>query len=391
VSTLESRLRDAYRAAADTIDPATIPGLPPSAEPHAARSRRVRLSRHLAPLAAAAAVIIVAILAALPVGVRPWHHAPTVPRHHARVVKPRPTPAASLPPFIVVDLGSSLKVFSTRTGIGVATLAAPAGQQFEDVASGGAARTFLAATGLSGSACHAFFYRFELSATGQPSRLTFLRSVPGSLPTAVAAIPGGDSYAYSTVHCGTAPPNGAIGISGPTGNRMWSYDEADDYAFSLAATADGRTLAFSVPSMSGDALLSTSSRAPTVSGASQVVQSVPVSGTLAISPDGQTLYACASDGATATLAAYSTVTGRQIRVLHQWPQPPRGHQWLQAAGFNCQVSTDPTGHFLLAAVTSDIDQPSKPATLIGFDLRSGASLTLRVHPALLFRGTQLAW
>lgn len=67
------------------------------------------------------------------------------------------------------------------------------------------------------------------------------------------------------------------------------------------------------------------------------------------------------------------------------------HQWLQAAGFNCQVSTDPTGHFLLAAVTSDIDQPSKPATLIGFDLRTGASLALPVHPALHFRGTQLAW
>lgn len=376
MSTLESRLRDAYRAAADTIDPATIPGLPPSAEPHAARPRRVRLSRHLAPLAAAAAVIVVAILAALPVGVRPWHHAPTVPRHHARVVKPRPTPAASLPPFIVVDLGSSLKVYSARTGIGVATLAAPAGQQFEDVASGGAARTFLAATGLSGSACHAYFYRFELSATGQPSRLTFLRSVPGSQPTAVAAIPGGDSYAYSTAHCDTAPPNGVIGISGPAGNRMWAYDQADDYAFSLAATADGHTLAFSVPTMSGDALLNTSSRSLSVSGASRVVQSVPVSGTLAISPDGQTLYTCE----TGTLAAYSTVTGTQIRVLRQWSPT--------TLGFTCELSTDPTGHFLLAAVAPDINRPS---TLIGFDLRTGASLTLPVHPALLFRGTQLAW
>jgi hypothetical protein len=70
----------------------------------------------------------------------------------------------------------------------------------------------------------------------------------------------------------------------------------------------------------------------------------------------------------------------QIRVLHQWP--------LHSRGFLCQVSTDPTGRFLLAAVTPDLHQPS---TLIGFDLRTSASVTLPVHPVLLFQGTQLAW
>ena len=379
---LESRLRDAYRAAADTIDPATIPGLAVSAEPRAALSWRMRLVRHLAPIAAAAAVIIVAIVTTIPLGTPPRHHAQTAPRHHPQAVKPRATPAASPPPFILVDLGSSLKVYNTRTGAGVATLTAPAGQQFEDVASGGTAQTFLAATGLSGSACHAYFYRFELSAAGQPSPLTFLRSVPGSQPTAVTAIPGGDGYAYSTAHCVTAPPNGEIGISGPAGNRTWAYDQADDYAVSLAATADGHTLAFSYPTASGDVLLNTSSSSPTVGGASQVVQSVPDSATLAISPDGGTLYACASDGVTGTLAAYSTATGAQIRVLHQWPLSSQG------SNSSCQVSADPTGRFLLAAVTPDLN---KPSTLTGFDLRTGASVTLPVHPALLFQGTQVAW
>ena len=84
------------------------------------------------------------------------------------------------------------------------------------------------------SASHAYFYRFELSPSGQPSPLTFLPFVPGSQPTALTAPPGGGSYAYSTAHCDTAPPNGEIGISGRTGNRTWAYDEADDYAFSLA-------------------------------------------------------------------------------------------------------------------------------------------------------------
>lgn len=362
MNALEDRLRDAYRALADTVDPAGVPGLAVSTNP------RLTLSRHMrfvSALAAAAAVILVAVIATIPEGISPGHH--------GRAVRTRTTVAASPPAFILVDKGSSLAVYSTRTGLGVATLTAPEGQQFEDVASGGTTRTFLAATGLAGSACHAFFYRFELSASGKPSPLTFLLSVPGSQPTAVAATPGGGSYAYSTVHCATAPPNGAIGISGPAGSRTWAYDQGDDYAVSLAASAGGHTLAFSLPSPSGNMLLNTSSRFPTVGGASRILPSMPVSATLAISPDGQSLYACA----TGTLAAYSTATGAQTRVLRRWP----------GQGV-CQVSLDPTGRFLLAAVTSDLSQPS---ALIGFDLHTGASVTLPVHPVLLFQGTQLAW
>jgi hypothetical protein len=380
VSTLENRLRDAYRAAADIIDPATIPSLAASAESRAALSQRVRFAsglsrrvRFAAPLAAAAAVTLAVVIPVLVAGTAP-------PRHHAQTVKPSATAMASppappaLPAFTLVDQGSSLKVYNTRTGAAVATLAAPAGQQFEDVASGGRSRTFLAATGLPGPACHAYFYRFELSGTGQPSPLTLLRSVPGSQPTAIAATADGGSYAFSTVHCDTAPPNGVIGISGRAGDRAWAYDEGDDYTFSLAFTADGRVLAYSVPTAPGAGLLNTRSAAATVSGASRVLSSVPVSATPAISPDGRTLYACE----TGTLAAYSTVTGTRIRVLHVWPISPQ----------NCQISTDPTGRFLLAAATADLHGPS---TLIGFDLLTGASVTLPIHPTLLFRGTQLAW
>jgi hypothetical protein len=372
VNALEDRLRDAYRAVADTIDPAAIPSLAVSTRPPATSSRWLRL---VTPLAAAAAVTLVVTVTTLAVG--------TSPRHHARTVKTRPAAAASLPAFTLVDLGSSVTVYNTRTGDGVATLKAPAGQQFEDVASGGAAGTFLAATGSSGSACHAYFYRFGLSATGQPSPLRFLRSVPGSQPTAIAATPGGGTYAYSTTHCNTAPPNGGIGISGQAGNRTWTYPTGDDYAFSLAPTADGRTLALSLFVGYGpgqqDVLLNTQSTSPTVAGASRILPAVPLSQTLAISPDGQTLYACASDGPTGTLAAYSTATGALIRVLHQWAGP---------AGFTCQVSTDPTGRFLLAAVTPDVSQPW---TLIGFDLQTNASATVPVHPDLPYQGTQLAW
>ena len=368
MNTMEDRLRDAYRAVAGTVDPETIPGPPGSPRPRGVMSRWTRVA---VPLAAAAAVTLVAIVSTLLAGAQA--------RHHTRPARPHKPAAVSFPAFTLVDLGSSVKVYSTRTGAGVAILAPPRGQQFEDVASGGTARTFLAATGSSGSACHAYFYRFALSAAGQPSALTFLRSVPGSQPTAIAATPGGGSYAYSTVHCATAPPNGLIGISGPGRNRAWAYDQADDYTFSLAATADGHALALSLPTASGDTdeLLNTGSTARTVSGASRILESVPGSATLAISPDGRTLYAC---DATGTLAAYSTATGAQVRVLHQWP--------AASQGFSCQISADPTGRFLIAAVTSNVQRPS---TLTGFDLRTGRSVTLRIHPALILQGTQIAW
>ena len=380
MSAVEDRLRDAYRAVADTIDPATIPSVAVPTPSRAALSRRMRF---VAPVAAAAAVTLVVTMTTLAVGAAPRDHVRAVtPRSHARTVQTQPAAAASLPKFTLVDLGPSVKVYVTRTGVAVATLTPPAGQQFQDVASGGTARTYLAATGLSGPACHAYFYRFELSATGQPSPLTFLRSAPDSQPTAIAATRGGGTDAYSTVHCNTALPNGGVSISGQAGNRTWTYPEADDYTFSLAATAHGHTLALSLYVASGyaDMLLNTRSAATTVVGASRVLASVPASETLAISPDGGTLYACAAHGSTGTLTAYSTATGAPIRVLHQWP----GYY----QGFICQISADPTGRYLLAAVTADVSQPS---TLTGFDLHTGAHATLRIHPHLPFRGAQLAW
>jgi len=387
VNSLEDRLRDAFGAVADTIDPATVPSPAVRMRPRAISSRRMRF---VAPFAAAAAVtIIVVTMTTLAADVSPRHHAGTAPsRHHARTVKARPT-AVSLPEFTLADLGSSVKVYDTRTGADVATLKPPAGQQFQDVASSGAPRTYLAAAGLSGSACHAYFYRFHLSATGQPSPLTFLRSVPDSQPTAIIGIGGGSTYAYSTTQCNTAPPGGFVGISGQAGNRTWDYPGADDYSFSLSATADGRTLALSYfpASETGsqgvqNALLNTKSSSRTVDGASRILSSVPGSPTLAISPDGRTVYACTSQGSTGTLAAYSTATGALIRVLHQWQ--------AVSQGFACQVSTDRTGRFLLAAFTTANQQPWTWA-LIGFDLRTDASASVPVHPDLPFRGTQLAW
>jgi hypothetical protein len=294
-------------------------------------------------------------------------------------------PATSLPAFAVVNQASSLKVFNTSTGATVGTLNAPRGLQFEGVATAGTSRTFLAYANPAAvtAACHGYYYRFQLTASGRPAALTLIRSIPGSAATAIAASPGGGTYTYSAVHCDTAPPNGLIGISGKAGHRTWAYDLGDDYTFSLAATASGGTLALSLYAGSGWAnlLLNTGSRAATVDGASRIVPAIPYAQTLAISPDGATLYACISHRQTGELAAYSAATGRLIRVLHRWT--------LAAASFYfCQVSADATGRVLLASYSSNL---ARHTGLIAVSPQAGTAVALPVKVDYVNDGVGAAW
>jgi hypothetical protein len=326
-------------------------------------------------LTSATAIVVIAAAAA------------TVTSATAGASPTRPAVAATgLPPFVVLSQASSLKVFKTSTGAGVGTLNAPAGLEFEGVASGGTSQTFLAYANPASitAPCHAYYYRFQLAATGKPSALTLLRSIPGSAATAVAATSGGRTYTYSAVHCVTAPPNGLIGISGQAGNHTWAYDQGDDYTFSLAATADGDRLALSLYVGSGwaDLLLDTHSRAGTVDKASRVLPAVPYAQTLAISPDGRTLYACASNGATGTLTAYRTATGKTIRVLHRWTLAPGARFYF------CQVSADATGKALLASYSSNL---APRTSLISINPQAGTSVKLPVRADYLHDGTGAAW
>jgi hypothetical protein len=186
------------------------------------------------------------------------------------------------------------------------------------------------------------------------------------------------------VHCLTAPPNGLIGISGQAGHRTWAYDEGDDYTFSLAATANAGTLALSLyvagPGWA-NLLLDTQSGAATVGGASRVLPTIPCAQTLAISPDGATLYGCISTGGTGELAAYSAATGNLIRVLHRWTQSGAG-------SYFCQVSADATGKLLLAGYSSH----STPRTsLLGINPEAGKTVTLPVYADYVIDGIGAAW
>ncbi len=293
---------------------------------------------------------------------------------------------AALPSFAVVNHANTLQVLKTSTGAVTGTLKAPAGQQFQGLANGGTSHTFLAYTKQASTtaACHARYYSFSVSATGKPSALTLLRSIRGSLGTAIAANPGGGTYTYSAVHCDTAPPNGLIGISGKAGTRTWNYNEGDDYTFSLAATVDAKTLALSLyvngPGFT-NLLLNIDSHAATVDGASRVVSSFPYAQSLAISPDGATLYGCISHGQAGELAAYNATTGKLIKVLHRW-------KLATARIYFCQVSADATGKLLLANYASDV---APRTSLIGINPQTGATVKLPVRGDYVVDGIEAAW
>ena len=305
----------------------------------------------------------------------------------ASLARPAVT-AAAFPSFAVVNHASSLEVFSTSTGTAAGTLKAPPGQKFQGVASGGTSGTFLAYASPSSTsaACHAYYYRFQLAATGKPSALTPLGSFKNVLPTAIAAAPGGGSDTFSMVHCYPPVHNGRIEVTGPAGTRSWAYDLTDDYTFALAATADGGTLALSMyvgPSglRGADLLLNTHSSAATVEDASRIVPHVPYAQALAVSPSGAALYACISHGPRAELAAYSTATGQLIRVLHRWTV-------AQAQAYFCQVSADATGKTLLASYSSS---RTPHTSLIGINPRTGVSVTLPVQGDYVIDGIEAAW
>lgn len=327
------------------------------------------MNRRLITSVAAAAVITAAAVA--------------VPSAAAGAFVARPAAAAGLPAFAVITQAHALKIVSTGTGDVTGMLKAPAGLQFQGVASGGTASTFLAYANPTSvtATCHAYYYRFQLSAAGKPSAPTLVRSIAGSAATAIAASPGGGTYTYSAAHCYTFPPNGLIGISGQAGTRTWAYDEADDYTDSLAADASAGKLALSLYAGSGfvNLLLNTTSHAATVDKASHTLPAVPYAQTLAISPSGGTLYACISNGAADELAAYSTTTGKLIQVLHRWK--------LAAGGF-CQVSASASGTMLLASYASSL---TPHPDLLAINPQAGTAVKLPIQAGYMHYGVGATW
>jgi hypothetical protein len=420
---VEDRLRDAYRAAGDTVRPETVRGLHMAgALPHRARGRRARWMGVVIPLGAAAAVaaLVLGTSAIVPKATTGAGHG-TTPRA-AGGGRAQAAATGSLPEFTVAAEGSSLQVIRTVTGQVTGQVAAPAGQAFTDVAGTADDRTFLVAADLNPqTSCETFLYKVQLSGGGQPSAPAPLAvsGLKGTLPTTVALSADGRTAAFSTVRCAGETP-GHIGVTQAIGGinlmdmatghlrRQWSYSLGDDYPSDLSLSSGGGKLAFSVflngTQETVGRALSTGAASATVDSASEIVLRQPQGryagvDAVAISPDGGTLYACTHSGGTAsrifeTLAAYSVTTGQRTRVLSTG----------QVTDLSCRLTMDPSGRYLLLAVpglptrvASPSASPTRKRTIprnqvttsvIAIDLTTGR---LRTLPFQLPVAPGLAW
>lgn len=381
MNTTEDRLRDAFRADAATVQAGKIRGLrdlpaQPGRPPARVRSGRKRLA---APLAAAAAVAVIAITATAVVPRILTGQPGSSPTASGSIAAGYPgsrLPAGPAPRFFVgirptllpaKDPVTSLGVYSSVTGRIVATLAPPQrGRYFQAVAALGDNRTFVAAATVndmpgSTRGCNTQLYRFQLTAQGQPTGLTPLavRSVPGYLDfdTSLAASASGNVIAYATHSC-TRAYDGSIGVirlrTGKLRTWLFTYPSVP---MNLSLSADGSLLSFASGPSSGPrvgagaaawVLRTRSAPGPLSLRYRQVIHSEHPAAqhfldvqSAALSPTGAVMFAATAPPrgtAIETIGAYRTTTGGLIRVIHAFSHFQMG---------DCAISPDPSGRYLL--------------------------------------------
>jgi WD40-like Beta Propeller Repeat len=334
VNTMEDQLRDAYAAAAQTVRPGSIRGLPdqaaragrpPFRPPSPARSRRARV---LVPLAAAAAVAAIAVTASLVM--------PASPPGSGGAAAP-----VALPRFFLAVPSQKLgvAVFSATTGRQLGLIKAPAGSVIDTAAATGNDRTFVVAVPSSGRCGSTMLYRLRLTARGGQGSLAPL-AIPkiSGVVTAMAASADGRTIAYATAFCDNSTDSpGAIGVvhtaTGQTRQWPWRPNPGQTTG-SVSITANGRTIEYAAsPNKilgpdSGKTLPPRTIRllpadAPPGSAAQRSRAAVTMSrvapggifNSAAIAPDGRTLYFCTQrnasqpSGGAMVLRGYEMATG----------------------------------------------------------------------------------
>ena len=421
VNDIEERLRDAYRAAADTIPAGALGGLRervvrigPAAS-GGRRGRRAVTGRVVLPLAAAAAVVAAAVLVpAFESGLLAGHGAAPqsdrgqrsaaasgVARHTARATAAgKPGRALAVPPgaprfFFASDggPGTTLYVYRTATARVVARIAPPhPGDTFDGIAATSDPLRFVVATGHNYS-CGAHLYTLRLSADGQPAGFTPL-PVP-SLPEDVislAATPDGQFLAYAGDGC--ADPSGGQGDIGLVNMSTraisrWTAPKQEDIG-SLSLSGKGTEIAFTVGQtqlFNAEAgVLATGSAGGTLAQSAQVIVSgtqLRPAGTVpdaaVLSPDGHAMYVCG-----AGVAIGNTLPPETPDPLLTFSGGTLTHTTHLGAAGSCGLSLDPSGRYLLAQ-TLGYSTTSTPALQL-IDLASGKATALPLSAASLQDG-----
>jgi hypothetical protein len=401
VNSLEDRLCEAYRGAAQTVRPEQVPALRRAREQAGRRQARARrlTRKKLAPLAAAAAVAVVAVGAAV---VLPRALGGTATAPGPSAPTPR-TPIGPPPKFMVIVAsfggGSApLQVRDAATGRVVSTVLPP---RVGTAWAGAAAvtdNTFVLAAqpeaGPEPGACYTLLYTLTLTAAGTPASLTPLdvpRIAGYVSPNDLAASADG-MVAYASSSC----PGSAVGTTtiavidtATAHTRRWTIRSGWFVGGNLALSGNGTVLALYVPSenptfspgapLPGAWVLPTDSApGPIAQRGHQVVslaRDTPEPGVAAISPDGSTVYLVTSYWQTARqlaskVAAYDVATGALLRVVRTgW------HLLIQG------MSIDPGGDHAVV----------RSADAFELDLATGQ---IHAPPVSLARGfsiTDVAW
>jgi hypothetical protein len=377
--TTEDRIRDAFQADAETVQPRHIRPLADHVRVAPARRGREKQWLRLAvPLAAAAAVAAIAVTFA---ALAPGTFGGNAPARPTAVVHPATgplvapagglaqgypgarLPAGQMPRYFVglaypnghpaTEFAFTINVYSAATGKIVARVNPPKpGVYFQAVASLGSGQGYVAAAMASWPemGCRSLLYRFHLTRSGRPAGMTPLAEVPG-FAQRVAGSADGSTVLYSTAGCsnqGPPPPYITGEISLPTGKtRTWLTTPRDGMQQSLSG--DGRLAA-----------IVASTRRGTDDGAGYVlalgrrlrerkVLTAPgIGGVLAtaLSPNGRVMFALTSvlpasgyPGYTLRLAAYATATGRLLRTFLT-----KRHQVESLPG---EMAADPSGQYLI--------------------------------------------
>jgi hypothetical protein len=366
----EERLADALAARAESVYPASVRPLP--AGPHFRERRARRRYVWLAPVAAA---ISVAVIAAV-IGIVAYR----VPRdHHDHTVKMPATlpggPPAPLPPYFIGihpdpgnDLFNDLAVYDAGTGAVVTDLASRTRSlTFTAVAATAGRTEFLAAAEPASDGrigCGATLYEVKLTTAG---RLASLLALPGaphpgyvsglevSADGRTVAVESGPCYVQGQ---GSWPDRVELLRLAGGRARRWTPGGPTVIPSLGSLPSDGRSLAFSNAVGGGTSrgandgaarIVRASAKNGPLTAAARVVvagsRSAPYGvESVALSPDGAVLYACARRPATApgyhysvVLAAYHAASGGLIRVLGSW----------NSDQFPCQLAMAPSGDYAL--------------------------------------------
>jgi hypothetical protein len=427
VNDIEERLRDAYRAAARTIPPEAASGLRERvvrvapAPGSGGRGRRRVTGRVVLPLAAAAAVVAAAVLVpALESGLLARHGgaAPRSGRGQGSAVPSRaarhtshaansgghsrmPAVPPGAPPFFLSSdggQGTTTYVYSTATGRVVARIAPPhPGDTFDGLAATSNPLSFVVVTGHN-YGCGSRLYMLRLNSGGQPSGYTPL-SVP-SLPEDVlslAATPDGRSLAYIGEDC--ADPSGGLGDIGyvnlATGAiTRWTAPKQEDIG-SLSLSDRGTEIGFTVEPtklFAAEAgVLATDLPGGTVAQSAQVIVSdsqLRPAGTVpegaVLSPDGRTMYVCG-----AGVSVGNTPPPNTPDPLLTFSGGTLTHATHLGQPGSCGLSLDPSGRYLLAQTSGNYTTSTPIVQVV--DLATGEATTLPVPAASLRQGAQVFW